>query len=132
MADDGKDKGSWGALIIVVAIIAIAVGVGIKTIIGGEQAVQDDAKETDTSKTEDKYLDAMRKCTVMEAADIYKTGIGGNKDTAFDDAHKTCSKWYREWVEEDFYSAVYEDWEVRKDEIVDDDTLEQILAELKW
>ena len=51
---------------------------------------------------EHSYIDALRKCTVMEAADIYTTGIGKKSDNVFNDARVTCDGWYSDWGENDY------------------------------
>lgn len=116
-------------------IIAVVIGIAI---IGGAVATNNkkssdnDTKPVEVSKNEDKYLDALRKCTVMEAADIYTTGIGGNKSTAFEDAKETCKSWQKEWREKDFYDAVYTDWENRKSETIEGKDLNYYLEVLGW
>ena len=92
----------------------------------GETPGTTPAKEE--SKTDS--LEFLRKCTVMEAADIYETGIGGNKNTAFDDALETCRKWEREW--NDFEEVVEADWKNRKDEKIEGKPLEHYLEILGW
>lgn len=117
-------------------IVALVVGAMIifGTIAAKNANVSDNANggQTNNSKSDDKYMDAMRKCTVMEAADIFRTGVGGKKNNAFEDARTTCSQWYRDWTEKDFYDAVYEDWENRKTEVVDGHNLEYYLSILGW
>lgn len=80
----------------------------------------------------DIYMDSLRKCTVMEGADIWKSGVGGKGNNVFDDARDTCQDWYKTWSEEDFYSSVSEDWEKRKDEEVDGKSLTHYLDILGW
>ena len=52
-------------------------------------------KKEDSKKNN--YMDALRKCTVMEAADIYTTGIGKKSDNVFNDAKVTCESFYEQW-----------------------------------
>lgn len=113
-----KSKDSTNMIIggIVVVAIACAIGIGIKNKVDDEN----------------KYMDTLRKCTVMEAADIYNTGVGGNKNTAFTDAKETCLDWYVEWGKEDFYKAVDTDWETRKSEVIEDKELNYYLNTLGW
>lgn len=66
---------------------------------------------------------AMKKCMVMEGADIYTTGIGKKSDNVFDDAKDTCNSWYNDWGDDKFYSIVDEDWDNRKDEQIDNKPL---------
>ena len=61
-------------------------------------------------------LDSLRKCAVMEAADIHNTGIGKKSDNAFNDGRETCESWRKEWGESEFNEAVNTDWGNRKDE----------------
>ena len=125
MADENKkDSGSWIALFIVVAVIACAIGIGIKNLTGGNS--------NNDNKSNGAYMDALRKCTVMEAADIYNTGIGGNRNTAFDDAKETCLSWYKSWGEEEFIEVSNLDWDDRKSEMIDGENLEHYLSILGW
>lgn len=78
------------------------------------------------------YMDAMRKCTVTEAADIYNIGIGQKSSNIFNDARETCEGYYKNWSEKDFYEAVYTDWENRKNETIDGKNLEYYLEILGW
>lgn len=107
--------------------IVVAIIVGLSIIVGAIIA-----KSKAPADNDSKYLDAMRKCTVMEAADIYTTGIGGDKSTAFEDAKETCKSWHREWLEKDFYDSVYEDWENRKTETIEGKNLDYYLNVLGW
>lgn len=116
-------------------IVAVIVGLAI---IGGTIATKNktsgnnDDKQVEISKTNDKYLDALRKCTVMEAADIYNTGIGRKSSNVFDDAKATCEGWYSDWGEKDFFDAVYTDWDNRKSETIEDKDLNHYLNVLGW
>ena len=95
-----------------------------------------------TPKAEDKpaeevssYTDALRKCTVMEAFDIHTTGIGAKTDNAFNDGRETC-EWMFESVykgnEKDFIKTVGIDWEDRKSEQIDGESMPYYLGILGW
>lgn len=86
-------------------------------------------KETKANKT-DTYMEALRKCTVMEAFDILTTG--GKSDNAFDDAKKTCESWYKQWGEKDFFEAVNEDWKNKQNEQLNGKPLTEYLNTLGW
>lgn len=75
-------------------------------------------------------LEFLRKCTIMEAADIYNSGIGGDRNNAFEDARETCRVWEREWS--DFDEVVEADWQARKDELVESEPLTYYLEILGW
>lgn len=132
MASKTNDKTNMTIGVIVIAIIAIGVGAAIRS--GQQNNISDGNSQENTgvTKTDDEYTDAMKKCTVMEGVDIYRTGVGGNRNTAFEDAQKTCLSWYQQWGEKDFYDAVNEDWENRKSEVVDGHNLEYYLSILGW
>lgn len=79
------------------------------------------ARETisisDQTKVKGDYIDALRKCTVMEAADIHTTGVGAKTDNAFNDGRDTCSATYTSAYtgnEAQFVSDVDSDWNTRK------------------
>lgn len=97
-----------------------------------EQNNTNSQNQQETTEDGHSYLDALRKCTVMEAADIYTTGIGKKSDNAFNDARVTCDSWYLDWGEDDFFDAVYTDWENRKTEQVDGQPLTYYLDVLGW
>ena len=84
------------------------------------------------SSKEDKLLDSLRKCSVMEGADIYNTQPGDKTENVFDKAKETCSSWVKQWGEENFIKNVNEDWESRKNEQVDGKPLEHFLSVLNW
>lgn len=98
-----------------------------------QEQKQETKPETSTTTSEERsYLDALRKCTVMEAADIYTTGIGKKSDNVFNDGRDTCNTWYSQWGEDDFFEAVYIDWENRKTEEIDGQPLTYYLTILGW
>ena len=98
-----------------------------------QEQKQETKSETSTTTSEERsYLDALRKCTVMEAADIYTTGIGKKSDNVFNDGRDTCNTWYSQWGEDDFFEAVYIDWENRKTEEIDGQPLTYYLTILGW
>ena len=87
-------------------------------------------KNVADNKTQHDYMDAMRKCTVTEAADLYN--YDDNKNDVFNRARKTCEGYYTNWPEEDFYEAVYIDWEEHKNDTIEGKTLEYYLNTLGW
>lgn len=87
---------------------------------------------SDNTSSSSDYMDALRKCSVMEAADIYTTGVGEKSDNVFNDGRKTCESWYKQWGEKDFFEAVNEDWKNRQNEEIDDKPLKYYLDILGW
>ena len=85
-----------------------------------------------TEKSEDNYMDTLRKCTVMEAADLYTTGGSKTGENVFDTAKEQCESWYKQWGEEEFFKAVNSDWENRKDEQIEGNPLTHYLDVLGW
>lgn len=93
-----------------------------------------DASMVHASKKDD-GLDTMRKCTVMEAADIYTTGYGAKSDNVFNDARDTCYNFLKYTYHSNNYEfdkAVDIDWKHRKSEQVDGKDLEYYLSILGW
>ena len=88
--------------------------------------------QNNNKSSDDSYLDALRKCTVMEAADIYATGVGNKTDNVFDDAKVTCEGFKDMLGEEDFISTVTDDWENRQNEQIDGKPLNYYLDILGW
>lgn len=75
---------------------------------------------------------AMRKCTAMEAADIYTTGIGKKSDNIFEDAKNTCQAFYDGGTSESFYEAINIDWSNRSEEMIDNKPLSYYTDKLGW
>lgn len=75
---------------------------------------------------------AMRKCTAMEAADIYTTGIGKKSDNIFEDAKNTCQAFYDGGTPESFYEAIDIDWSNRSGEMIDNKPLSYYTDKLGW
>lgn len=81
------------------------------------------------------YMDALRKCTVMEAADIYTTGFGAKTDNAFNDGRDACNSIYVSTYasnDKQFASDINSEWTTRKGQIIDSKTLEYYLSVLDW
>ena len=95
-----------------------------------EQTQSSQNEEQKDNKNE--YMDALRKCSVMEAADIYTTGVGKKSDNVFNDGRETCESWYKQWGEKDFLEAVNEDWKIRQNEEIDGKPLSYYLDILGW
>ena len=55
------------------------------------------------------YKRCLKMCAVMEAADIYTTGIGKKSNNAFNDGRASCELCYSEWGEREFIEIVSED-----------------------
>ena len=96
-------------------------------------------KETKTKSSKsneknnnDTYMDALRKCTVMEASDIYTTGVGKKSDNVFNDAKTTCERFKNTLGEKDFIETVTEDWKNRQNEQIEGKTLSYYLDQLGW
>jgi|GEM_PF-6217136 hypothetical protein len=94
-----------------------------------------EAKEaTDAYTAQQNVLDdAKRKCTVMEASDIYRTG--GNSSNAFSTARTTCDTMYSsvyKYDQDTFMSDVTIDWNSRKNERIDGNDLTYHLNNLGW
>lgn len=97
-----------------------------------EENQKNDKMKSETNAKQNKYMDALRKCTVMEGADIYTTGIGKKSDNVFNDARVTCQSWYEQWGEKEFVEIVNEDWNTRKNEKIDGKPLTYYLDILGW
>ena len=85
-----------------------------------------------TTSEEDNYMDALRKCTVMEAADIYTTGVGKKSDNVFNDGREKCESFVKDWGKKEFIKAVNTDWENRKTEEIEGQPLTHYLEILGW
>ena len=77
-------------------------------------------------------MDALRKCSVMEAADIYTTGIGQKTDNVFNDGRATCETMRDSFGESEFIEIIDTDWENRKSELIDGKPLSYYLGILGW
>lgn len=89
----------------------------------------------ETDKSEDEYMDALRKCTVMEAADIYTTGIGKKSDNVFNDGRDNCENIYKKIYQSDedkFTEDIEASWAERKNEVIENNTLEYYMSSLGW
>lgn len=84
-----------------------------------------------TPSSDEKSI-AMRKCTAMEASDIYTTGIGKKTENIFADAKNTCQSFYDSGTTEGFYEAINLDWENRSEEKIDDKPLTYYIDKLGW
>ncbi len=127
---DKKNTEKNKKTLIIIAIIFIFLGL-IIAMGGGNKKTNPNNITSEKNQTTAESDEALRKCIVMEAADIYNTGIGGNPDTAFEDARKTCEGWLLNWGEEEFVNLSQIDWENRKEETIDGKTLQYYLEELR-
>ncbi len=117
----------WFWMIVIVLLFIVIYAASPK-----QPATDENVATNSSSEEENNWSDAMKKCTVMEAVDIQKTGIGRESDNVFDDAKETCNSWYTDWGDDAFYSAVYADWEDRKEETIEDKPLTYYLDILNW
>ena len=102
---------------------------------GSESTKKDTETKNDNqsnNKSNDSYMDALRKCTVMEASDIYTTGVGKKTDNVFNDAKTTCEGFKDMLGEKDFISTVAEDWKNRQNEQIEGKPLSYYLDILGW
>lgn len=76
--------------------------------------------------------DALRKCTIMEAADIHATGIGKKSNNVFNDAKVTCNNFMWDWGDDEFIETVTTDWSTRKNETIEGRSLTYYLDTLGW
>lgn len=122
------NKGATAIKGILGGLLSIAIGVGVIILLinmfsnkgGGEQHIS--------------ITEAQKKCTVMEAVDMRKYEDAG--DDVFDLASKRC---LTEWdmsknpnnTEEKFIDIVEKDWESRKSENIEGQTIEELYNEIK-
>ena len=83
-----------------------------------EEQTQSSQKEKQRD-SKNEYMDALRKCSVMEAADIYNTGIGKKSENVFNDGREICESRYKQLGEKTFLETVNEDWKNRNNEEID-------------
>lgn len=114
-----KNVMKW-VLGVFLALVAVAIFVG-------------GSKETEqASEVSSGDLDSLRKCAVMEAADIYTTGVGKKSDNVFNDGREVCEELRAELSQADFDELIKADWAIRKDEQINGKTLEHYLTILGW
>ena len=121
----GKNKSVIICIGVVVILVIIGLAMGTKNT---------DNKETNNNaqKTDSSLLDALRKCTVMEASDLYRDGNTTAADNVFDKAKETCLSWSKQMDEKTFIESNDADWENRKNEEIEGKTLEYFLSALGW
>ena len=120
---------------IIIFSIIILTGCNLETVEEPTNSTKIVEQEQTTNKDKQnnkEYMDALRKCSVMEAADIYTTGVGKKSDNVFDDGKKTCEAWNNQWGEKDFIDTINEEWENRKNEEIDGKPLTYYLDILGW
>lgn len=83
-----------------------------------------------TNKNASKEILMLKKCTVMEWADIVNTM--GNINTAFADAKTFCKNNLNSWGKDEFYEAVNYDWKNRKNDLLNGKTLDETLDTFDW
>lgn len=87
------------------------------------------------NSNESAYNDALKKCAVMEAADIYTTGVGNKSGNSFDDGKASCENMLKTTFQGDkneFIKVIGEDWSNRKSETIEDKSLEHYYSVLNW
>ena len=125
------------SVLIIFTMIFVVTGCNLETTEETTKTANNKEQEQTTNTEEqknnnDEYMDALRKCSVMEAADIYTTGVGKKSDNVFNDGRETCESWYKQWGEKDFLEAVNEDWKNRQNEEIDGKLLSYYLDILGW
>ena len=125
------------SVLIIITMIFVVTGCSLETTEETTNTTNNKEQEQTTNTEEqknnnDEYMDALRKCSVMEAADIYTTGVGKKSDNVFNDGRETCESWYKQWGEKDFLEAVNEDWKNRQNEEIDGKPLSYYLDILGW
>jgi LAS superfamily LD-carboxypeptidase LdcB len=125
------------SVLIIFTMIFVVTGCNLETTEETTNTENNKEQEQTTNTEEQKnnnyeYMDALRKCSVMEAADIYTTGVGKKSDNVFNDGRETCESWYKQWGEKDFLEAVNEDWKNRQNEEIDGKPLSYYLDILGW
>lgn len=125
------------SVLIISTMIFVVTGCNLETTEETTNTTNNKEQEQTTNTEEqknnnDEYMDALRKCSVMEAADIYTTGVGKKSDNVFNDGRETCESWYKQWGEKDFLEAVNEDWKNRQNEEIDGKPLSYYLDILGW
>lgn len=120
--------------LLAIAVLSVFLITGCDTEITNNDASATTTEQTEKNNNESKnnYMDALRKCTVMEAADIYTTGVGKKSDNVFNDGRETCESFYQQWGEKDFIDTVNEDWKSRQNEQIDGKPLTHYLDVLGW
>ena len=120
---------------VIIGVLAIGV---IGAAMGGKKQTSETKETSQTkeeNKSEDKFTDALRKCSVMEGIDIYTTGIGGKGGNYFDDAKETCESHIETIYNGDrdkFITNTNIAWDEVKDEEVDGHTYSYYLEILGW
>lgn len=117
-SNDSKVYKKWWFWAIIVVIV-LAISSGATNSDDGKDTASSSENSVEVDENREDWVVAMKKCMVMEGADIYNTGIGKKSNNVFDDARETCNGWYNDWGEDEFYSAVNEDWSNRQNEEID-------------
>ncbi len=125
------------SILLLLTMIFIITGCYLETTESSNQStnVENQEQKTETTEKNDNKnddMDLIRKCTVMEAADLYTTGGAKAGENVFDKGKETCLLWYKEWNEKDFIEAVTEDWKNRQNEEIDGKPLSYYLDILGW
>ena len=92
----------------------------------GEQKAATNENKNKNKTSNNETMDTLRKCTVMEAADLYR---GNMEEGAFDKAKETCLELQKI---DDFDELINQDWENRKEEEIEGKPLSYYLDILGW
>ena len=120
--------------VIIVAVVIVCIAIG--AIYNALNPKKEEAKPTTTTTTaaqKEDVMDYVRKCAVMEAADLYTDKTRTSTENVFDAGRKTCEKLRTQLGDDDeFIKTVKADWERRKDEQIDGKPLSHYLTTLNW
>ena len=121
-------------IIIVVLVCFIVSGCSTSSyFIESSNEIESETRKIESqSKQNDQLMDALRKCTVMEASDIYTTGVGKKTDNAFNDGRDTCTELMDQMGYDDFVDTVNTDWQNRQNEQIEGKPLSYYLDILGW
>lgn len=137
MAQIGKSN-SKKTLIIIGIVLSVFIIIGM--VVGSGDTNTEQSQEINNGsglkgETEVSLLDAMRKCSVMEAFDIQTTGIGVKSGNAFNDGRETCNSMLDNIYngEQDaFIQDTNTDWNTRSNERIDGKDMPYYLSILGW
>lgn len=117
--------------IIIGVVIACAVIGGVYNAINPKK--DDKPTTTTTTAPKEDVMEYVKKCAVMEAADLYTDKTRTSTENVFDAGRKTCEK-LRTQIgdDEEFIKTVKADWERRKEEQIDGKPLSHYLTVLNW
>lgn len=122
---------SIGAVVFLLFLIGVSTGISNTSQKSTVKITPSTSQKQDNTEA---FMDAKRKCTVMEASDLYNFG-GAKSNNVFNDAREWCEQelvsTYKNNKDE-FIKVVETDWGSRKDEQVDGKDLSYYLSVLGW